>query len=83
MQARYRPGYVEFNSAYGEPIPEGNIYVRYRFQFTDSKTIVAVDYDSGELMEVVLSIRNYPQTSVPNPQMITVRGTAAVKNLLR
>lgn len=83
VQAKYRPGYVEFNSAYGEPIPQGNIYVSYRFQFTDSKTIVAVDYDSSELMEVVLSIRNYPQTSVPNPQMITVRGTAAVKNGLR
>lgn len=83
LQARYRAGYIELNSNFGEPIPPGNIFVVYRFQFTDSKTIVAVDYDSGELMEVVLTIRNYPQTNIPNPQMVTVRGTAAVKNALR
>lgn len=83
MQARYRPGYIELNSRYGEPIPVGNIFVSYRFQFTDSKTVLAVDYDSGELMEVVLTIRNYPQTSIPNPQMVTVRGSAAVRNTLR
>lgn len=83
IQARYRTGYLELNSRYGEPIPVGNIYVRYRFQFTDSKSVLAVDYDSGELMEVVLTIRNYPQTTNPNPQMVTVRGSAAVRNTLR
>lgn len=83
LQARYRAGYVELNSRYGEPIPAGNIYVTYRFQFTEPNDVVSVDYGSTELMEVVLTIRNYPQTNVPNPQMVTVRGTAAVRNKLR
>ncbi len=83
IQPRYRTGYLELNSRYGEPLPVGNIYVRYRFQFTDSKSVLAVDYDSGELMEVVLTIRNYSQTTNPNPQMVTVRGSAAVRNTLR
>lgn len=83
MQARYRVGYVELNSRYGEPIPLGNIFVSYRFQFTEPSDVVSVDYDTTELMEVVLTIRNYPQTSLPNPQMVTVRGSAAVRNKLR
>jgi len=83
MQARYRAGYVELNSRYGEPLPLGNIYATYRFQFTEPNDVVSVDYGSTELMEVVLTIRNYPQTNIPNPQMITVRGTAAVRNKLR
>lgn len=83
IQPRYRPGYVEFNSNYGEPLPDGNIFITYRFQFTDSKTVMSVDYDSGELMEVVLTIRNYTQSNLPNPQMVTVKGSAAVRNALR
>lgn len=96
LQARYRAGYMELNSRYGEPIPgddailplatpkpNGNIYVSYRFQFTEPNDVVSVDYGSSELMEVVLTIRNYPQTSIPNPQMVTVRGSAAVRNKLR
>lgn len=94
LQARYRAGYVELNSKYGEPVPgddailpagpkaNGNIYVTYSFQFTEPNDVVSVDYGSTELMEVVLTIRNYPQSSLP-PQMVTVRGTAAVRNKLR
>ncbi len=94
LQARYRAGYVELNSKYGEPIPgddsilpagpkpNGNIYVTYSFQFTEPNDVVSVDYGSTELMEVVLSIRNYPQSNLP-PQLVTVRGTAAVRNKLR
>ena len=95
LQARYRAGYMELNSRYGEPIPgddailpagpkpNGNIYVTYRFQFTEPNDVISVDYGSTELMEVVLTIRNYPQTNIPNPQMVTVRGTAAVRNKMR
>jgi len=74
---------MEFNSRFGEPLPQGNIYVTYRFQFTEPRDVVAVDYDSTELMEVVLTIRNYPQSTVPNPQMVTVRGSANVRNFIR
>lgn len=83
LQARYRAGYIEFNSRYGEPIPPGNIFVTYRFQFTEPNDAVAVSYDSSELMEVVLTIHNYPQTTVPYPQITTVRGTVAVRNAVR
>ena len=83
LQPRFRAGYMEFNSRFGEPLPQGNIYVTYRFQFTEPRDVVAVDYDSTELMEVVLTIRNYPQSTVPNPQMVTVRGSANVRNFIR
>lgn len=89
LQARYRVGYLELNSRFGEPIPgvdagaSGNIYVSYRFQFTEPRDVVSVDYGSSQLMEVVLTIRNYPQTSIPNPQMVTVRGSAAIRNTVR
>jgi prepilin-type N-terminal cleavage/methylation domain-containing protein len=82
LQARYRAGYVELNSRFGEPIPAGNIYVTYRFQFTEPNDVVSVDYGSSELMEVVLTIRNFPQSNVP-PQMVTVRGSAAIRNKMR
>jgi len=83
LQPRFRAGYMEFNSRYGEPLPQGNIFVTYRFQFTEPRDVVAVDYDSTELMEVVLTIRNYPQSTIPNPQMVTVRGSANVRNFIR
>jgi len=83
LQERYRAGYIELNSRYGEPIPPGNIFVTYRFQFTEPNDSVAVSYDSSELMEVVLTIHNYPQTTVPYPQIVTVRGTVAVRNAVR
>ncbi|MCA0361228.1 MAG: type II secretion system GspH family protein [Armatimonadetes bacterium] len=89
LQARYRAGYVELNSRFGEPIPgidvgaAGNIYVTYRFQFTEPNDVVSVDYGSTELMEVVLTIQNYPQSNLPNPQIVTVRGSAAVRNKVR
>lgn len=93
LQARYRAGYIELNSRYGEPIPRdftdpnapvpGNIFVIYNFQFTEPNDVLAVDYDSAELMEVILTVRNYPQTSDPNPQMSTLRGSAAVRNSIR
>ncbi|MBX3111875.1 MAG: prepilin-type N-terminal cleavage/methylation domain-containing protein [Fimbriimonadaceae bacterium] len=83
LQERYRAGYIELNSRFGEPIPAGNIFVAYRFQFTEPNDAVAVSYDSSELMEVVLTIHNYPQTTVPYPQIVTVRGTVAVRNAVR
>jgi hypothetical protein len=42
-----------------------------------------VDYDSSEVMEFVLTIRNYPQSNNPEPQSITLKGTSDVRNFIR
>jgi hypothetical protein len=83
LTAPYRVGYLELNSNKNEPIPDGNIYASYRFQFTEPNDVVAVDYDSSQIMDVVMSIRNYAQTTDPNPQMVTVKGSANVRNFIR
>jgi prepilin-type N-terminal cleavage/methylation domain-containing protein len=83
IQPRFRAGYLELNSRFGEPLPEGNIFVTYRFQFTEPEDLVAVDYDTAEAIDIVLTIRNYPQTSLPNPPSVTVRGSAKVRNFVR
>ncbi len=83
LQAAYRAGYLELNSNKNEPLPAGNISVSYRFQFTEPNDIVAVDYDSSEVMEFVLTIRNYPQSNNPEPQSITLKGTSDVRNFIR
>ncbi|MBS1712862.1 MAG: prepilin-type N-terminal cleavage/methylation domain-containing protein [Armatimonadetes bacterium] len=95
IQPQFRAGYVELNSRFGEPIPSGysdssgfhptgNIFVTYRFQYTEPNDVIAVDYDSTQVMEVSLTIRNYPQTqNLPNPPSITVKGSAAVRNFVR
>lgn len=73
--------------------------VYYRFQFTRSlsgssaltaqsngqgtQDSFAVDYDSRQLMSVLLTVRNYPQSSLPNPQTVTLEATAAVRNYIR
>lgn len=87
LQPQFRAGYLELNSRFGEPLPgtssAGNILVSYRFQFTESSDVFAVDYDTRQVMEVGLTIRNYPQTTLPNPQTVTVTGSATVRNFLR
>ncbi len=95
LQAPYRAGYVELNSRFGEPIPSGfrgpngfvptgNIYVSYRFQYTEPKDVVAVDYDTTQVVEFTVTIRNFPQSqNLPNPQNITVRGAAEARNFVR
>lgn len=92
IQPRYKAGYIEFNSDPTLALPgdnpatpanEAKILVYYRFQFTQPKDVMAVDYDSRQLMTVQISIRNYPQSSVPNPQTVTLSSTASVRNFLR
>jgi len=43
----------------------------------------AVDYDTRQLMSVLLTVRNYAQSSLPNPQSVTLKSTAAVRNFIR
>lgn len=83
IQPRYKAGYLQFNSDPNVPLPAGNIYVSYRFQMSGAGDIVAVDYDSREVLSILLTIRNYPQTSLPDPQTITLKGAAKVRNFLR
>ncbi len=83
IQPRYKAGYIQFNSDPNVPLPNNKIRVYYRFQFTQAKDVMAVDYDSRQLMTVQMTIRNLPQSTIPNPQSVTLRATASVRNFLR
>lgn len=84
IAARYRPGYVKFNSDPGRPLPAGNIFVTYRFQMTEPRDTVAVDFDSGEKVNMVLTIRNFPAvTQTVATQDVTLTGQARVRNFSR
>ena len=92
VQPQFKVGYVQFNSDPNAPIPSGNIRISYRFQFTGAQAataagaqsdVFAVDYDSRELMSILLTIRNYPQSNQPNPQNVTLKATAKVRNYIR
>lgn len=83
FQAQYKAGYIQLNSDPAVPLPVGNISVYYRFQMTRPGDSVAVDYDTRKVISIRLTIRNYPQTTIPNPQDITLTGTATVRNYVR
>ena len=83
LQPQFRKGYVEFNSRFGEPLPTGNIFVSYRFQFTEPSDTFAIDYDTRQVLDINLTIRNFPQSNLPNGQSITVQGSASVRNFIR
>ena len=61
----------------------GRIRVAYKFQFTSPNDVVRAEYDTRQLMEVLVTIRNYPQSNVPNPQSVTMKATANVRNFTR
>lgn len=87
IQPRYKAGYVQLYSDPNVPLPNtlalGNITVTYRFQFTEVGDTFAVDYDTRELIDVLLTIRNYTQSNQPNPQTITLKATPKVRNAIR
>lgn len=83
IQPRYKTGYVQFYSDPNLPLPAGNIQLTYRFQFSRSGDSFSADYDSRQLIDIKLTIRNYPQSNLPNPQGVTVATSAAAKNVLR
>jgi hypothetical protein len=91
-QPRYKAGYIQFNSDPNVPLAgddastakdESLILVFYRFQFSKPDDSIMVNYDSRQLMSVQLTIRNYPQSSVPNPQTVTLQSLATVRNFHR
>ncbi len=98
FQPRFKAGYIQLNSDPNVPLPPGNIRAYYRFQFSGGisagsiagiaaggarQDAVAVDYDTRQLMSILLTIRNYPQANLPNPQSVTLSATAKVRNYLR
>ena len=92
IQPRYKAGYIQLNSDPNVPLPEdigsttvneGNVSVFYRFQMTISGDTVAVDYDTSQLLQVLLTVKNYPQTTLPNAQSVTLKATATARNILR
>lgn len=92
IQPRFRAGYIQFNSDPNVPLPNTvPIRVAYRFQFTGSNpTLVGaagdtflVDYDSRQQVDVLLTVRNYAQSTAPNPQSITLKASATLRNPVR
>jgi len=84
IQPRYKAGYIQFNSNPNLALPANQpIYVSYRFQFNNAGVAVAVDYDTRSQIDVLLTVRNYPQSTLPTPAMITVKGSAPIRNLSR
>jgi prepilin-type N-terminal cleavage/methylation domain-containing protein len=96
VQPRYKAGYIQLCSNPEVPIPDqmfvngntanvvpGRIRVAYKFQFTTAKDVVRVEYDTRQLMSILVTIRNYPQSATPNPQVVTMKATANVRNFIR
>ncbi|MBS1706697.1 MAG: prepilin-type N-terminal cleavage/methylation domain-containing protein [Armatimonadetes bacterium] len=84
LQPRYRVGYLELYSDPNIALPSGNIFVSYRFQFSESADVVAVDYDSRQVIDLSLTIRQYPGVATaPNAQTVTLNGRASVRNFIR
>lgn len=99
VQPRYRAGYIQLCSNPEVPIPAsmkvrgaapgtfadvpGRIRVAYQFQFTNQSDTVRIEYDTRQLVQILVTIRNYPQSNVPNPQTVTMKATANVKNFIR
>lgn len=74
-------------------IAPANIRVFYRFQFFESgpttpnpggatavPDVVTVSYDTRQMMNVLLTIRNYPQSNLPEATSITLKATAKIRN---
>ncbi len=83
IQPRYKSGYIQLYSDPNAPLPSGDYRVTYRFQFSRAGDTFAVDYDSRQLITVLLTIRNYAQSTLPTATGITVKGTATARNILR
>lgn len=95
IEPRYKSGYVQLCSNPEVPIPAvmriqgtlndvpGRIRVSYKFQFTTPDDVVRTEYDTRQLMQIVMTIRNYPQADIPFPQTVTMKATANVRNFIR
>ncbi|CAN5538224.1 hypothetical protein BH11ARM1_BH11ARM1_07690 [soil metagenome] len=89
IQPRFKKGYIQLNSDPNYPLPVGTYRLSYQFQFNCAgastgarEDIFAVDYDTRQLIDVLLTMRNYPQSD-QTPQSVTLKSTAAVRNYVR
>lgn len=85
---------VPLPALYADGTP-GTIKVVYKFQFTKAiarpsqpsgvglTDTVNVEYDSRQIMRVLVTIKNFPQSNLPNGQTVTLSGEAPVRNYLR
>lgn len=83
IQPRYKAGYLQLNSDPNTPLPDAAIRVYYKFQMIGAGDTVTVDYDTREAIQIMLSLRNYPRTSLGAPQIVTLQGSATVRNFLK
>lgn len=83
IQSRFKAGYLQLESDPNLPLPVGAITVKYRFQFSGPSDTFAVDLDTREVMQILLTVKNYPQSSAPNAQTVTLKATATLRNALR
>lgn len=92
LQPRYKVGYIQFDSDPNVPLPAGingdpnnpgTIHISYRFQFNRPGDMLAVDYDTREVIDVLLTVRNFPTATVSIPQTLTLQASAPVRNFLR
>lgn len=83
VQPRFKAGYLQLNSDPNSPLPEGQISVYYKFQLIGPGDTVTVDYDTRESIDIALGIRSYPRGGITNPQVLTLQGSATVRNFLR
>jgi prepilin-type N-terminal cleavage/methylation domain-containing protein len=83
IAARFEAGYIEFHSDPDTPLPSGNLSINYRFQFTEAQDSFSVDYDSREIIDINVTVKNYPSSTTPNAQSVTLRGSATSRNFVR
>lgn len=88
FEPRYKAGYIQLNSDPTVPLPAdiGGVpafSVYYKFQFTQKDDVFAVDYDSRQIMSVLLTVKHFPQQGFSTAQNVTIPVTAKVRNFLR
>lgn len=85
MSWAWAPGVITLNSDPNQPIPNTVPFrISYRFEFTNQNDAVSVSYGTRQVLSLLITIRTYPQSSsTPNPQEVTLKSTAAVRNFIR
>lgn len=83
VQPRYKAGYLQLNSDPNVPLPDATIRVYYRFQLVGPTDTVTVDYDTREAISITLSLRSFPRTTTSTPQILSLQGSATVRNFVK